>query len=199
MTTYAQRDAPSRAQRVLRPGDTILGTVRPGNGSYALISENGLTGSTGFAVLRPKDAQDEEFAYLAATTSENIQGRSHLADGGAYPAIRPEVVIATPVIRPDTKVLDRFSRATGPLLAKMARNERESRTLAALRDTLLPKLISGKLERVGNGVSAEGPIDEERWRLARRLRAGARSGGLPGSQGDLVRSPGRGRRPIPPP
>ena len=40
-----------RAQRVLRPGDTIVGTVRPGNGAYALVSEDGLTGSTGFAVL----------------------------------------------------------------------------------------------------------------------------------------------------
>jgi type I restriction enzyme S subunit len=30
-------------------------------------------------------------------------------------------------------------------LAKVAQNERESRTLAALRDALLPKLISGEL------------------------------------------------------
>ncbi len=29
--------APSRARRVLRPGDTVIGTVRPGNGSFALI------------------------------------------------------------------------------------------------------------------------------------------------------------------
>ncbi|EQD50412.1 restriction modification system DNA specificity domain protein, partial [mine drainage metagenome] len=48
-TTYAQEAAPSRAQRILRPGDTIVGTVRPGNGSYAMISDEGLTGSTGFA------------------------------------------------------------------------------------------------------------------------------------------------------
>lgn len=48
--------APSRAQRILRPGDTIVGVVRPGNGSFALIGTKGLTGSTGFAVLRPKQA-----------------------------------------------------------------------------------------------------------------------------------------------
>ena len=45
--TYAWRDAPIRAKRVLRPGDTIVGTVRPGNGSYALVGVEGLTGSTG--------------------------------------------------------------------------------------------------------------------------------------------------------
>jgi type I restriction modification DNA specificity protein len=50
--TYSRSNAPSRAQRVLRAGDTIVGTVRPGNGSFAMIGEDGLTGSTGFAVLR---------------------------------------------------------------------------------------------------------------------------------------------------
>jgi type I restriction enzyme S subunit len=83
--------------------------------------------------------------YLTATAVENIEKLSHLADGGAYPAVRPEVVVATKAIRATDDVLARFSRFTDPLLGKMAQNERESRTLAALRDTLLPKLISGEL------------------------------------------------------
>jgi type I restriction enzyme S subunit len=142
---YAQHDAPSRAQRVLRKGDTIVGTVRPGNGSYALISADGLTGSTGFAILRPRRPEYAQFVYLAATAAENIETLSRMADGGAYPAVRPEVVIATQVIRPGDKVLVRFSMLSDPLVAKMAQNERESHTLAFLRDTLLPKLISGEL------------------------------------------------------
>jgi len=145
VTCYAQRDAPSRAQRVLRPGDTIVGTVRPGNGSYAFISADELTGSTGFAVLRPRRTEYAQFVYLGATASENIETLSHLADGGAYPAVRPEVVIATQVIRPSDKVLARFSMLCAPLLGKIAQNERESYTLAAQRDALLPKLISGEL------------------------------------------------------
>jgi len=142
---YAQHDTPSRAQRVLRPRDTIVGTVRPSNGSYAFISEEGLTGSTGFAVLRPLSAEYAEFVYLAATAAENIESLSHLSDGGAYPAVRPEVVAATQVIKASDDVIEICSRLARPLLAKMAENERESRTLAALRDVLLPKLISGEL------------------------------------------------------
>lgn len=145
VTVHAAVDAPSRAQRVLRPGDTIVGTVRPGNGSYALISEDGLTGSSGFAVLRPSKLQYAQFVYLAATAAENIDALSHLADGGAYPAVRPDVVAATPAVLPNQQVLGRFSLVVEPLLAKMAYNERESRTLATLRDALLPKLISGEL------------------------------------------------------
>ena len=144
-TVYEAGGAPSRAQRVLRPGDTIVGTVRPGNGSYAFVAEGGLTGSTGFAVLRPSTHQHAEFVYLTATAADNIDALGHLADGGAYPAVRPEVVAATPIVRPAVAVYSRFSRATEPFLTKIGHNERESRTLAALRDALLPKLISGEL------------------------------------------------------
>lgn len=145
VTVFAAAEAPSRAQRVLRPGDTIVGTVRPGNGSYALVSESGLTGSTGFAVLRPRTTEYEQFVFLAATTAENIDALAHLADGGAYPAVRPDVVAATPVVRFSTDVLKQFASATAPLLERMAQCERESRTLVALRDALLPRLISGEL------------------------------------------------------
>jgi len=68
-----------------------------------------------------------------------------LADGGAYPAVRPEVVAATEVVQASDAVIERFSKAVKPLLNKLAANNYESRTLAALRDTLLPKLISGEL------------------------------------------------------
>jgi type I restriction enzyme S subunit len=145
VTSYAAADAPSRAQRVLRPGDSIIGTVRPGNGSYAFISESGLTGSTGFVVLRPHTPECAEFVYVALTTGDNIDRLAHLADGAAYPAVRPEVVAATPVVLPGDHVLRRFSLVARQLLAKMAHDEHESHALKALRDALLPKLISGKL------------------------------------------------------
>ena len=143
--SYEATKAPSRAQRVLRLGDTIVGTVRPANGSYAFISQPGLTGSTGFAVLRPQRLDYAEFVYLAATMADNIETLAHLANGAAYPAVRPQLVAATPIVRPPDKVLVRFSQTAGSMLEKIAQNERQSRTLAALRDTLLPMLISGAL------------------------------------------------------
>ena len=145
VTKYEAADAPSRAQRVLRPLDTIVGTVRPGNGSYALISDDNLTASTGFAVLRPLQREYSEFVYLAATGRENIERLSNLADGGAYPAVRPEIVSATQVPRTGEELINEFSRQVSSMLAGIAGNERSSRPLAQLRDTLLPKLISGEL------------------------------------------------------
>jgi type I restriction enzyme, S subunit len=143
ITHYVQQDAPSRAQRVLRQGDTIVGTVRPGNGSYAHILSDGLTGSTGFAVLRPRRPEYAPFVYFAATASENIEALSRLADGGAYPAIRSEVVGSTQVIGADNKVHSHFALLCKPLLDSIANHESEIQSLAGVRDVLIPKLLSG--------------------------------------------------------
>lgn len=142
-------EAPSRAQRILRIGDTIVGTVRPGNQSFALISDEGLTGSTGFAVLRPQESYFRDFVFLASTSSENIERLSHLADGAAYPAVRPDVVLASSVTVPTGEVandaLRGFANAVRGWVDAIEHNKQESRSLAQLRDTLLPKLISGEL------------------------------------------------------
>jgi len=137
--------APSRARRVLRHGDTIVGTVRPGNGSYALVDQDGLTGSTGFAVLRPKSAAYREMVYCAATSAENIEHLSHLADGAAYPAVRPDVVGNTEIVLGPPAVTKAFSAMCATLIDRCEANKRENKALAATRDLLLPKLMSGEI------------------------------------------------------
>ena len=147
VTDFEFDEAPTRARRVLRDGDTIVGTVRPGNRSFAFIHEpaSNLTGSTGFAVLRPSAVENTEFVYLAATQDSSIERLAHVADGGAYPAVRPDVVSGVPVVLPDGQVLKAFHALAASLLAKVSENQKQAQTLATLRDTLLPRLISGQL------------------------------------------------------
>ena len=151
---FLWNDAPSRARRILRRGDTIVGTVRPGNGSYALIGSDDLTGSTGFAVLRPLRPHLRELVYLSATALDNIVRLAHRADGAAYPAVRPEVVSEAEVAVPtgDMNILDWFSITVGSILDKMESSKAQSRSLAHQRDALLPKLVAGEA-RVGAATS----------------------------------------------
>ncbi|QGW05260.1 restriction endonuclease subunit S (plasmid) [Proteus terrae subsp. cibarius] len=148
VTTYDFDEAPSRARRVLNSGDTIVGTVRPGNRSFAFIgeTEQPLTGSTGFAVLSPKEEFWTSFVYLATTNDDAIDEYARLADGGAYPAIKPVVVADTPCVIPTTDIAQKFWQLTGAMLKKAHQNRLENEELAKLRDTLLPKLLSGEIE-----------------------------------------------------
>lgn len=119
------------------------------NESFALIAVEGMTGSTGFAVLRPQEKYFRDFVFLAATSPENIERLNHLADGAAYPAVRPDVVLASPVTVPPGEivndVLRGFANVVSGWVDAVEKNKQESKTLAKLRDTLLPKLISGEL------------------------------------------------------
>ncbi|MGC4251821.1 MAG: restriction endonuclease subunit S [Sphingobium sp.] len=137
--------APSRARRIARKGDSIIGTVRPGNGSYAYIGKDGYTVSTGFAVLRPKEGIYTDVIYVAVTAADNITRLANLADGhgGAYPAVNPDVVAATPFpVVPDA-LLTAFSTFASPLREKIEQAKLENTILAETRDYLLPRLMSG--------------------------------------------------------
>ena len=138
-------NAPSRARRVAREGDTLVGTVRPGNGSYAYVNDDGLTASTGFAQLRPNCENQRDFVYLAATLPENIERLTHLADGAAYPAVNPSIVLATEVPLSPRELTRAFSRCVGPLRARAEHAKQEKSILAETRDYLLPKLMSGQV------------------------------------------------------
>jgi type I restriction enzyme S subunit len=54
-----------------------------------------------------------------------------------------------PLVAPVPEILDAFNRKCQPMLDRILSSHAESRALATLRDTLLPKLLSGEL----NGIS----------------------------------------------
>jgi type I restriction enzyme, S subunit len=74
-----------------------------------------------------------------ATTMGHIQ-RHHLSDAK--------------VIVPDSEVLAAADKALSPLIEHIVQRQIESRTLGALRDTLLPKLISGELRALNTSIEA---------------------------------------------
>ena len=119
--------------------------MRPGNGSYAFVSLDGLTGSSGFAVLRPSQLIYQEAIYLAATSKENIDRLAHVADGGAYPAVRPEVAAATSLVLSPENVFAAFSETVRDLFRQTEGNKAETRQLEAARDFLLRRLFAGEV------------------------------------------------------
>jgi type I restriction enzyme S subunit len=143
-------EAPSRARRILTPGDTIFGTVRPGNRSFALVpkSKEILTGSTGFAVLTPKSAIYREFNYLSLTSESNINRLTTVASGAAYPAVNPEVVAAQTIALPAVDLIQHFHQTTVSFFDLIERHRAQNQEFTTLRDWLLPMLMNGQV-RVG--------------------------------------------------
>lgn len=145
-TSYALSDAPSRARRLVQHGDTIWSTVRPNRRSYLFIHTlaDNLVVSTGFAVLSPK-LIPPAFLYQWVTTDEFVDYLTLNADGSAYPAVNADRFAEALLVLPDAPVLASFHELVAPMYDMIHSNSLQSHTLAELRDTLLPKLMSGEL------------------------------------------------------
>jgi type I restriction enzyme, S subunit len=135
-------DAPSRARRVLRPGDTVVSTVRTYLRAVLPIERRGLVGSTGFACLRPKPAVDPRFLGWWAQSDNLIEEVVARSVGVSYPAISPADLgemrfpLLPPVMqRAIADFLDAETARVDALIAKKQRfadalQERWSATLA---------------------------------------------------------------------
>jgi type I restriction enzyme S subunit len=163
-TFFDWADAPTRARRISKVGDTILGTTRPGNGSFAYIARSNLTVSTGFAVLSPRSVKYRDAVYLFSTDPDNIARLARLADGhgGAYPAVKPDDVTDTPIVFPGDEVLSVFADIAAPLRRKIEHTKSEIQVLASVRDLLLPRLVSGEV-RIKDADKLVGEAGHDSW------------------------------------
>jgi type I restriction enzyme S subunit len=137
-------------------GDTLLARITPclenGKTAYVDFLEDGQVGwgSTEYIVLRPKPPRSREFAYCLARSNEfrefAIQSMTGSSGRQRVPA---ESLSHYLVVDPGKEIAERFGKAVGPLFSRASSAARESRTLAALRDALLPRLVSGEM-RVGD-------------------------------------------------
>ncbi len=103
--------------------------------------------STEFLVVLPRIDDFREFMYgfLSSETFADVFETLVTGASGSHQRVKPEGLLSMNVVIPSKPVIQKFSKAVRPFLARMDRGREESRTLAALRDTLLPKLISGEL------------------------------------------------------
>jgi type I restriction enzyme S subunit len=88
-------------------------------------------------------------------TMLNIDFNS-MRTGSAQPFIPNSSLASANVLRPSSQIAEAFCGIVAPLRRMQSDNENQSCTLATLRDTLLPKLLSGELSvtETAGGLSA---------------------------------------------
>ena len=126
--------------RLARAGDVLVSVRAPvGDVNVALepcavgrgVAAINLDGAHSFALYSMKSLRERFNEY-----------ESH---GTVFGSINKKQFEALPCIRPPSSIISTFDHATGPLDDLVRTNEQQIRTLTELRDTLLPRLISGKL------------------------------------------------------
>jgi type I restriction enzyme, S subunit len=133
-------------------GDTLLARITPSleNGKSAFVDfleqDQIGWGSTEFVVLRPKAPLPEYHGYLLcrhpAFRTFAIQSMSGTS---GRQRIQNDVIGVYPFVLPSEGVVMVFAEVVEPIQRTIASNHAQAQTLASIRDTLLPRLISGQL------------------------------------------------------
>ena len=139
----------SAPTRYAKPGDTLV-SVRAPVGDINMANEECCIGR-GVAAVRHK----------SGATSFTYHSMAHLypdfarfeAEGTVFGSINKDSFEKLRFVIPPDEIVAAYERQAGPLDEQIRTLENQSRTLATLRDTLLPKLLSGELsvaEATGN-------------------------------------------------
>lgn len=134
-------------------GDTLIARITPclenGKAAYVDFLQHGETGwgSTEYIVMRPRPPLPNEFAYCLARSDKFREFAIKNMTGTSGRQRVPAKALSQLLFpAPSTQVANGFGRLVRPLIARASEVIRESSSLATLRDTLLPKLVSGELQ-----------------------------------------------------
>ena len=131
----------SAPTRIAEIGDTLV-SVRAPVGDVNMAIERCCVGRDVSSVRHPKDYRSFTFYAMRGLGAhfENFD-----SEGTIFGSINKKDFQALPVIAPTLPALAAYDVVSSPIDAKIVENEEQIRTLATLRDTLLPRLISGAL------------------------------------------------------
>lgn len=129
----------------LQKGDLLfsgIGTI----GRVAMVVDDPINWNTSESVfnMHPIDTVSSEFIYLLLLSDKFQQYVQQNAQGGVQQGIRMASLKAFQFAIPDD--LNLFDNLVKPIISKVKSNDKENDALSLLRDTLLPRLMSGELE-----------------------------------------------------
>jgi type I restriction enzyme S subunit len=127
-----------------RAGEILFGKLRPYFHKVGVAVHNGIC-STDILVVCPKS--DEWFGFLLGhlSSTEFIDYTTAHSTGTRMPRTNWKDMANYPIVVPMGDGAACFDRIVRPHINKIRTNILESRTLASIRDALLPKLLSGEI------------------------------------------------------
>lgn len=125
-------------------GEILFGKLRPYFHKVGVAPLDGVC-STDIVVIAPKSPAWFGFVLAHASSDEFVEYTNAGSTGTKMPRTSWREMSRYAVVLPPEPIATEFNKLVQQMAEKIISNVHESRTLAALRDTLLPQLISGQL------------------------------------------------------
>ena len=139
---YLTHEAVEKFNVKVVPDNTVLLSFKLTVGRIA-ITDGEMTTNEAIAHFKTNKPEVNEylFCYLKDFNYQTMGSTSSIAT-----AVNSKIIKGMPFVVPTDGELEAFHGFAGPVFAMIKSNQRENSRLAALRDTLLPKLMSGELD-----------------------------------------------------
>ena len=141
LTAWGEIGSASSRKSAFKAGDILFGKLRPYFHKVGIAPVDGLC-STDIVVLSAREPRWSSFVLACVSSSAFVAHTSQTATGTKMPRTSWQAMSGYQLCRPTDAIASEFQRIVSPMLGRIVGNVHESRTLATLRDTLLPKLIS---------------------------------------------------------
>ena len=144
LTSWGEAGSVSSRKSAFNVGDILFGKLRPYFHKVGIAPVDGLC-STDIVVLNERMPSWSAFVLACVSSSPFVAHTSQTSTGTKMPRTSWQAMSTYELCRPADAVARQFRDIASPMLGRIVGNVHESRTLAALRDTLLPKLTSGEI------------------------------------------------------
>jgi type I restriction enzyme S subunit len=135
-------DGVANSNAKVLPAETIVVTARGTVGEIRLLGVPGSVNQTCYALVSKDETSTHFLYYLLKASIEQMKSLSY---GTVFETITTKTFEECKVIKPTQIVIQRFNGLVAPLFQRIKTNTQETAALSQIRDSLLPKLMSGKI------------------------------------------------------
>ena len=139
---YLTLEACNKFNVTIIPTDTVILSFKLTVGRVA-ITDDAMCSNEAIAHFKTDRKEINEYLYIYL---KNFNYQTMGSTSSIAVAVNSKIIKAMPFVVPDNKTIKHFHDLVGNFFKRIRKNQRENRNLASLRDTLLPKLMSGEID-----------------------------------------------------
>jgi len=144
LTNWGNPEGLESAKAAFSESDILFGKLRPYFHKVVIAPFDGVC-STDILVCQSKKTAYYGMVAMCLFSTALVDYASRLSNGAKMPRINWKDLAEYPICIPPEALAAEYSKTIKPLFERMAANVHQAQTLTTLRDTLLPRLISGQL------------------------------------------------------
>ena len=149
--SYVDEDKVDKAKDfVVKAGDLLIAMTGATIGKFAMVPYSSevllVNQRVGKFFLGNNPLEKLPFIYCTLKQPEVYDEIVNRGQGSAQPNISASDIMRIPCVIPSQEAINNFNDAAQPLFDLIISNQQENQQLSTLRDTLLPKLMSGELD-----------------------------------------------------